>query len=122
MNDQNRTDPQGFEPFEPSPPSLSSSTDPQRTMSKDPTQRAGWERATLEKLAFAALNEQKATRRWKTFTRLAWLAIRGQVYDVTSWVNAHLGGKDTILLNSGRDATQLFEGTLRGEPATPLFD
>lgn len=39
----------------------------------------------------------------------AWLAIRGQVYDVTSWVNAHPGGKDTILLNSGRDATQLFE-------------
>ena len=33
----------------------------------------GWERATLEKLAFATLNEQKATRRWKTFVRLAWL-------------------------------------------------
>ena len=33
----------------------------------------GWERATLEKLAFASLNEQKATRRWKTFVRLAWL-------------------------------------------------
>ncbi len=35
----------------------------------------GWERATLEKLAFAALNEQKATRRWKSFVRLAWLAF-----------------------------------------------
>ncbi|OGA95462.1 MAG: peptidase S49 [Burkholderiales bacterium RIFCSPHIGHO2_12_FULL_61_11] len=35
----------------------------------------GWERATLEKLAFAALNEQKATRRWKTFVRLSWLAF-----------------------------------------------
>jgi protease-4 len=35
----------------------------------------GWERATLEKLAFAALNEQKSARRWKTFTRLAWLAF-----------------------------------------------
>jgi protease-4 len=75
MNDQNRTDPHGFEPFEPAPPSLSSSPDPQRTMSNDPTQRPGWERATLEKLAFAALNEQKSTRRWKTFTRLAWLAF-----------------------------------------------
>jgi len=39
----------------------------------DPTQVPGWERATLEKLAFATLNEQKATRRWKTFVRLAWL-------------------------------------------------
>lgn len=35
----------------------------------------GWERATLEKLAFAALNEQKSSRRWKTFIRLAWLAF-----------------------------------------------
>ena len=33
----------------------------------------GWERVTLEKLAFAALNEQKASRRWKTFVRLSWL-------------------------------------------------
>ncbi|QJC55494.1 Putative signal peptide peptidase SppA [Polaromonas vacuolata] len=34
-----------------------------------------WERATLEKLAFAALVEQKSTRRWKTFVRLSWLAF-----------------------------------------------
>jgi protease-4 len=34
-----------------------------------------WERATLEKLAFAALEEQKSTRRWKTFVRLSWLAF-----------------------------------------------
>ena len=33
----------------------------------------GWERATLEKLVFATLNEQRATRRWKTFVRLSWL-------------------------------------------------
>ena len=32
-----------------------------------------WERSTLEKLAFAALNEQKSARRWKTFFRLSWL-------------------------------------------------
>jgi protease-4 len=41
----------------------------------DPTQQPGWERATLEKLAFAALREQRAARRWKTFTRLAWLVF-----------------------------------------------
>ncbi|CDS50210.1 Periplasmic serine proteases (ClpP class) [Polaromonas sp. CG9_12] len=33
----------------------------------------GWEKATLEKLVFATLNEQRATRRWKTFVRLSWL-------------------------------------------------
>lgn len=35
----------------------------------------GWERATLEKLALAAVTEQRAARRWKTFVRLAWLAF-----------------------------------------------
>ncbi len=36
---------------------------------------SGWERATLEKLVFATLGEQRAARRWRTFTRLAWLAF-----------------------------------------------
>ncbi|GAB3186837.1 S49 family peptidase [Hydrogenophaga aquatica] len=35
----------------------------------------GWERATLEKLAFAALQEQRAARRWKVALRLLWLAF-----------------------------------------------
>jgi protease-4 len=35
----------------------------------------GWERATLEKLAFASLEEQKIRRRWRTFMWLAWLAF-----------------------------------------------
>ncbi len=34
-----------------------------------------WERATLERLAFASLKEQRAARRWKNFTRLAWLVF-----------------------------------------------
>ena len=35
----------------------------------------GWERMTLEKLAFAALNEQKLARRWRNFFRLVWLGL-----------------------------------------------
>ena len=35
----------------------------------------GWERATLEKLVFASLNEQRRARRWRNFVRLAWLAF-----------------------------------------------
>ena len=35
----------------------------------------GWERATLEKLAFATLEEQRTARRWRTFVRLAWLVF-----------------------------------------------
>ena len=34
-----------------------------------------WERATLERLAFASLKEQRAARRWRNFTRLAWLVF-----------------------------------------------
>ena len=48
---------------------------------------AGWERATLEKLAFASLNEQKATRRWKTFVRLSWLAF----FIILVWMALHRG-------------------------------
>ncbi|MBS7806333.1 S49 family peptidase [Variovorax sp. PCZ-1] len=47
----------------------------QSAIKKGAMDSLGWERATLEKLAFAALNEQKAARRWKTFVRLAWLAF-----------------------------------------------
>ena len=47
----------------------------------------GWERVTLEKLAFASLNEQKATRRWKTFVRLSWLIF----FVVLVWIALHRG-------------------------------
>jgi protease-4 len=35
----------------------------------------GWERGTMERLLFATLEEQKRARRWRTFTRLAWLVF-----------------------------------------------
>ena len=54
-------------------------------------QEPGWERATLEKLAFASLNEQKATRRWKTFVRLSWLAF----FVVLVWLALHRGSPST---------------------------
>ena len=41
----------------------------------DPSQQPGWERATLEKLALSALQEQRSARRWKIFFRLAWLVL-----------------------------------------------
>jgi protease-4 len=34
-----------------------------------------WERTTLEKLAFASLNEQRQARRWRNGLRLAWLGF-----------------------------------------------
>ncbi|MFT4191376.1 MAG: signal peptide peptidase SppA [Comamonas sp.] len=37
----------------------------------------GWERGVLEKLATAALQEQRTARRWKLFFRFAWLLLWG---------------------------------------------
>ncbi len=46
-----------------------------------PAGEPGWERNALEKLAFAALAEQRAARRWKIFFRLSWLLF----FIVVAW-------------------------------------
>lgn len=51
----------------------------------------GWERAVLEKLAFAALEEQRAARRWKIISRLSWLAV----FLLLLWLFSGLGGRGT---------------------------
>ena len=38
-------------------------------------EKVGWERSTLERLAFAALTEQRLARRWRNGVRLAWLGF-----------------------------------------------
>ena len=58
--------------------SPSSATPPQPVASatataSSPAANTGWERQTLEQLAFATLREQRAARRWKYGLRLAWL-------------------------------------------------
>jgi len=66
-----------------------------------------------------------------------WIAVRDRVYDVSKWIKKHPGGVDTIALNAGRDATQLFEayhpcrvfamldayyvGELESDPSHPRF-
>ena len=71
----------------------------------------GWERATLEKLAFAALNEQKATRRWKTFTRLAWLAF----FVVLAWMIFKPMGSSGSSSAAGMSATHTAVVEIKGE-------
>lgn len=67
MSDPNRPDSPGFDPF--------STAQTVKSSAVDSAHKPGWEREMLEKLAFAALNEQKAARRWKTFVRTAWLVF-----------------------------------------------
>jgi fatty acid desaturase/predicted heme/steroid binding protein len=38
-----------------------------------------------------------------------WVAVDGKVYDITSWLPVHPGGKDMLLFSAGRDITNLFE-------------
>jgi protease-4 len=47
-----------------------------------------WERVTLEKLAFASLQEQRVARRWRTFVRLAWLVF----FVALAWIGLAKGG------------------------------
>ena len=54
----------------PSPPPAAAAP----AAAKGPEQ-PGWERATMEKLLFATLDEQRSARRWRAFVRLAWLAF-----------------------------------------------
>lgn len=70
---------------EPHPPSSSSPHPPAPDLwgpqasasapSPQTTHLPGWEREVLEKLLLGTLAEQRAVRRWRTFTRLGWLAF-----------------------------------------------
>jgi protease-4 len=55
---------------------------------KNEPQNPGWERGVLEKLAFAALEEQRAARRWKLIGRVTWLLV----FIVLAWIVLGLGG------------------------------
>ena len=90
----------------------------------DPMDSPGWERATLEKLVFASLAEQRLTRRWRNFLRLAWLGVfiliawlalgrNGAVNDVSTPHTAVVEIKGEIA--SGADASaELLVAALRG--------
>jgi len=51
------------------------STDTPNSPKDSPRHAAGWERDVLEKLAFAALDEQRANRRSRLWARLSWMAL-----------------------------------------------
>jgi len=83
MNDIIR--PESTDPLDNSPPNLDANQ--KKSDAADALNVPGWERATLEKLAYASLNEQKATRRWKTFVRMSWLIF----FIVIAWLALHRG-------------------------------
>lgn len=87
MNDKNSPD--NSDIFAESSPAPVQSAAP--VTAPTPSAAPSWERATLEKLAFAALEEQKSARRWKTFVRLSWLAF----FVVLVWLASDRGAAPT---------------------------
>lgn len=83
------TDPQGTPPYGAgqNPPDPFTPPQPPGMAPVAAADLPGWERATLEKLAFAALTEQRAARRWKIGMRLAWLVF----FVVMAWLLLHRG-------------------------------
>lgn len=45
-----------------------------------------------------------------------WSVIRGNVYDLTSWITKHPGGQAAILQLCGKDGTAAFVGQHGGSP------
>jgi protease IV len=109
MNDPDRPNEPIFEASRPEVPVTSSQDAIKKVVPSGPTDTPGWERATLEKLAFAALNEQKAARRWKVFVRLSWLAFL--IFIV--WATLHRGSASTT---PSTDHTAVVE--IKGEIAS----
>ena len=79
MTDPNHPPPPPLEAtaenFESNEPLQQGASAPDAIKNKANEPPPGWERATLERLAFAALNEQRTARRWRVFVRLAWLTF-----------------------------------------------
>ena len=78
---------------------------------------AGWERVTLERLAFAALDEQKAARRWKIFFRLSWLAF----LMILLWLVLHRGSPVSTITAPHTAVVEIKGEIAAGEDASAEF-
>ena len=82
-----------------------------------PPLAAGWERATLEKLAFAAIEEQKSSRRWKTFVRLAWLGF----FITLLWVGMYRGSAPSSVTSPHTAVVEIRGEISEGSDASAEF-
>ncbi|WP_131861922.1 S49 family peptidase [Crenobacter luteus] len=76
-------------------------------------QDPNWERRLVEKLASAALVEQRRTRQWKTFFRLMWLTLAALA--VAAMWSSSDGDKSGIGLGSAHTALIDLNGVIGGE-------
>lgn len=71
-----------------------------------------WERTLLEQLASAALVEQRRSRRWKIFFRLAWLGLAAALVGTMLWSREE---KPVTRLGGGHTALLQLEGVIDSE-------
>lgn len=76
----------------------------------NPTEQPNWERKTLENLAYATLKEQRATRRWKIFFRLAWLGLFVALIAWWMW-----GGQQTSKVTLAHTAVVEIRGVISAD-------
>ncbi|MCW5232622.1 S49 family peptidase [Verminephrobacter eiseniae] len=88
----------------------------------DSSHEPGWERATLEKLAFATLNEQRSIRRWRTFFRLVWLVLIVSIALVTLRMLAGLGVEFRLGSIALVTLRQTVPGSSKSAPHTAMVD
>ncbi|KAH7028647.1 cytochrome b5-like heme/steroid binding domain-containing protein [Macrophomina phaseolina] len=51
-----------------------------------------------------------------------WVCIRGNVYDVSDFVEEHPGGEEVLRAFAGKDATEAFEDAAHSEEVKPIID
>jgi protease-4 len=109
MTDPNSSEIPGGMNNQPEVPSVQPNAAPKYAAHDDVSSSPGWERSVLEKLAFAALEEQRANRRWKLFGRITWLLV----LVLLIWIGFGLGGP---VKNTSSPHTAVIE--IKGEIAS----
>ncbi|UZJ53407.1 hypothetical protein CBS101457_002727 [Exobasidium rhododendri] len=67
-----------------------------------PTYTMAGDEQKMKMISMDEVNEHNSTKKG------LWVAIQGQVYDLTDFVDSHPGGKNVILKNAGKDVTDLY--------------
>ena len=75
----------------PAEPRAARTTSAGETGSDGRSRVPGWDQGAMERLMFATLEEQRATRRWRNFFRLSWLAL----IVFLLWAAMHRGSPST---------------------------